>query len=85
VSKILRQLLDKGLVSVSLSQADGRQREYVLTAKGKRIMQTLREERERAIEKIWLPLERSQLENFVTFATTLTERLEEYGSPNKDT
>jgi DNA-binding MarR family transcriptional regulator len=84
VSKTLRQLLGKDLISVSLSKSDGRQRDYVLTAKGKRILQTLREERELAIEKIWLPLDRAQVENFVTFGTTLTERLDEYASMNKD-
>ena len=36
VSKILRQLLAKGLVSVQLGEEDGRQRRYELTAKGKR-------------------------------------------------
>lgn len=56
VSKTLRQLLDKGLVSVGLSKADGRHRAYVLTAKGRRVLETLRVEREVAIEKIWLPL-----------------------------
>jgi len=34
VSRIIRQLLDKQLVSVSVSRTDGRQRRYVLTAKG---------------------------------------------------
>src|SRR5512142_3093459 len=32
VSKALRQLLDKGLVSVGLSKEDGRHRAYLLTA-----------------------------------------------------
>jgi DNA-binding MarR family transcriptional regulator len=84
VSKILRQLLDKGLVSVTLSKADGRQRDYVLTGKGKRILQTLRDERELAIENIWLTLDRNQVKNFITFGTDLTERLEQYGSKHKD-
>jgi DNA-binding MarR family transcriptional regulator len=84
VSKTLRQLLDKGLVSVTLSKADGRQRDYVLTAKGKRILQTLRDERELAIENIWLTLDHSQLKNFITFGTDLTDRLEQYGSKDKD-
>src|SRR5512145_2872283 len=33
VSKTLRQLADKGLIRSSLSKADGRQRDYELTAK----------------------------------------------------
>lgn len=79
VSKTLRQLLDKDLVSVSLSKTDGRQRAYVLTAKGKRVLETLREERELAIEKIWLTLEPAEIQQFVTFGTELSERLEQYG------
>jgi len=79
VSKTLRQLLDKGLVTVTLSKSDGRQRAYVLTAKGKRIMQTLREERAVAIEEIWLKLDLHLVDSFVSFGTQLSERLEQYG------
>jgi DNA-binding MarR family transcriptional regulator len=84
VSKTLRQLKGKGLVSVTLSRSDGRQRAYVLTAKGQRIMQTLREEREVAIEKIWLRLDPHLVKSFVTFGTRLSEHLEEYGNKNRD-
>jgi DNA-binding MarR family transcriptional regulator len=80
VSKTLRQLLDKDLISVTLSKSDGRQRAYVLTAKGKRVMESLRQGRELAIEKIWLTLDRDGLENFAAFAQTLTLRLEQYGT-----
>ena len=38
VSKILRQLQDKELVVVSLSSSDGRQRNYELSAEGKRAL-----------------------------------------------
>ena len=78
VSKTLRQLLDKGFVSVGLSKTDGRQRAYLLTAKGKRVLETLRLEREQAIEKIWLPLDPAQVRTFVAFGTELSERLEQY-------
>ena len=84
VSKTLRQLLDKGLVNVTLSKSDGRQRAYVLTAKGKRVLQSLREERELAIENIWLTLEAGQLKEFVSFGTELAGRLEEYANKNKE-
>jgi DNA-binding MarR family transcriptional regulator len=83
VSKTLRQLLDKGLVSVSLSKTDGRQRAYVLTAKGKRVLDTLRNERTLAIEKIWLALDPAQVQSFVAFGTQLSERLEQYGSTSR--
>ncbi len=83
VSKTLRQLIDKGLVHASLSETDGRQRHYELTAKGDRIMQALRAERERAIATIWNPMGRDQISAFTEFATTLAARLETY--KDKDT
>ena len=78
VSKTIRQLIDKGLVSVSLSKSDGRQRDYLLTAKGKKAMAALRHDRELAVQRIWLPLDRKQLGVFVDFASALTDRLEQY-------
>jgi DNA-binding MarR family transcriptional regulator len=83
VSKTLRQLIDKDLISVTLSKSDGRQRAYVLTAKGERIMEGLRQERELAIEKIWLTLDREDIKNFASFASELTLRLEQYGSTRR--
>ena len=83
VSKTLRQLADKGLVRSSLSKSDGRQRDYELTAKGEKTLQTLRAERERAIATIWRPLDRDGILAFTTFATTLADRLETY--PKKET
>jgi DNA-binding MarR family transcriptional regulator len=85
VSKTLRQLLDKSLVSVALSKTDGRQRDYVLTAKGKRVLDVLREERELAIEEIWLPLEPTQVKSFIAFGNQLCDRLEHYGKNQKET
>jgi len=85
VSRTLRQLLDKELVSVTLSKSDGRQRDYALTAKGKRIMQSLREERALAIEKIWLKFDAHLIKSFVSFGTQVSEHLEQYGSkPQKE-
>jgi DNA-binding MarR family transcriptional regulator len=80
VSKTLRQLLDKGFASVALSKRDGRQRDYVLTAQGKRALSTLRDERELAIEKIWTTLPPTAIETFVAFGNQLSDRLELYGS-----
>ena len=86
VSKTLRQILDKGLVTVALSKDDGRQRDYVLTAKGKRVLATLREERELAIERIWTTLSPAAIEAFVAFGNQLAGRLEHYGgkTPHKE-
>jgi len=84
VSKTLRQLLDKGLVAVGLSKSDGRQRAYLLTAKGKRVLEVLRKERELAIEEIWLTLDADQMRNFVSFGNQLCNRLEHYASNQKE-
>lgn len=85
VSKTLRQLLDKGLLSVALSKADGRQRDYVLTAKGKRLLDGLRREREVAIEEIWTSLPPAEVGSFIAFGEKLSQRMERYGSSTKET
>jgi DNA-binding MarR family transcriptional regulator len=78
VSKILRQLLDKELIVVSLSAEDGRQRRYELSATGKRSMQRLRAERERAIDGVWRQLDAEAVREFTRFGNLLTSRLEAY-------
>lgn len=78
VSKILRQLIDKGLVNVTVSKADGRQRDYALTPKGKRTMLRLRKQRERAVQDVWLDLDAEKLKSFTGFGFDLASRLEEY-------
>ena len=76
VSKIIRQLIDKGLVSVSLSESDARQRRYDLTPQGHKIMSRLRESRQTAIERVWLNLDTGDLAAFNDFADQLANRLE---------
>lgn len=78
VSRIVRQLLDKDLVSVAVSAADGRQRDYELTAKGRRTVDRLRDSRRRAIDAIWMDLDREALASFTRFSGQLIERLEAY-------
>ena len=78
VSKILRQLLNKGLVAVAVDKADGRQRRYALTARGRRTMESLRRRRERAIEAIWMDMDPEALERFTEFSRDLAARLEAY-------
>ena len=80
VSKILRQLLDKGLVVVSVSSSDGRQRDYELSHLGKDTMARLRAHRQKAIDEIWAELPSQELSRFCTFAGQLTERIEQYAS-----
>jgi len=78
VSKILRQVMDKGLVVATIAKGDARQRHYALTAKGKRTMERLREGREAAISEVWLALDGAGLRAFTRFGTELIERLEAY-------
>jgi DNA-binding MarR family transcriptional regulator len=78
VSKTLRQLLDKGLVAAAVSKGDGRQRDYVLTTKGERIMGRLRESRQVAIDDIWAGLDKQELKSFARFSSELADRLERY-------
>jgi DNA-binding MarR family transcriptional regulator len=80
VSKILRQLIEKGVVVASIAEADGRQRRYTLTAKGKRLMDRLRERREEAIRDVWLTLDSAGMRAFTQFGGRLIERLERYAS-----
>ena len=68
VSKTLRQLLDEGLVSVSVCPEDGRQRLYALTARGRRLLERVRRSRARAIESIWSDLDPRDLTRFTRFA-----------------
>jgi len=83
VSRIIRQLLDKGLVSVSVSRRDGRQRDYVLTAKGARTLARVRARRRRAIDVIWMDLDPKALRAFTRFSGELIGRLEAYGATQR--
>ncbi len=78
VSKILRQLLDSGLVSAAIGSADRRNRHYTLTARGNRTLGELRAAREKAIEAIWTGFSRDELAAFSKFAATLSDRIERY-------
>lgn len=78
VSKVLRQLIDKNLISVSVSPADGRQRQYELTSSGKSVMKELRRRRKRAIETLWSAFPPETLDEFTRFGASLAERMEAY-------
>lgn len=79
VSKALRQLKEKGLVTAALGAEDARQRDYELTAKGRRLLDELRAGREAAIEAIWRKLDAGKVEAFADFGEDLASRLEAYG------
>jgi len=80
VSKVIRQLLDQGLVDVAIAEGDGRLRRYRLSAAGRAAMQALRRGRERALERIWSDLDPGELARFSAFASDLAGRLEAYAS-----
>ncbi len=80
VSKILRQLVDKGLVVAAIGKDDARQRTFSLTARGRRVMEKLRESRKEAIRGVWLSMDRDGVRAFTSFAKELIERLERYAS-----
>ena len=84
VSKILRQLLHKDLVSVQLGARDGRQRRYELTAKGKRCIEGLRRERAAAIRAVWSGFDSAGLDAFARFGTRLAQRLTSYAESVKE-
>ena len=63
---------------VSLSSSDGRQRNYELSAEGKRALERLRERRQHAITEVWLEFDAASLGAFTRFGNELIERLERY-------
>lgn len=78
VSRTLRQLLDRELITSEIAADDARQRVYRLTASGRRLLDRLNRNRARAIEAIWDDFSTAELERFTRFATSLGDGLEEY-------
>ncbi len=76
VSKVIRQLLDKGIIRTSVSERDGRQRTYHLTAAGRTALEKLRSARRQAIQKVWRKFDAEQLRHFTDFSRELCRRLE---------
>jgi DNA-binding MarR family transcriptional regulator len=83
VSKVIRQLIDKKLVSVSLCHHDGRHHKYVLTADGKRKLEKLRTLRERAIDAIWMRFDPDTLESFSDLSALVIDHIEKYDRSEK--
>jgi DNA-binding MarR family transcriptional regulator len=83
VSKLTRQLLDRGLVAVSISAGDARQRKYALSAKGRQKMEIVRQDRQRAVERIWSGLDARAVAVFARFAGNLAERMEVHEAAEK--
>ena len=83
VSKTLRQLGEKGMLQVAISESDARKRDYRLSARGRRALERLRRSRRKAIEVIWGDLGRRELERFALFSEELARRLEAYLSESR--
>lgn len=75
VSKILRQLTDKGLVEAHVSSTDARVRQYRLTAPGKKRLAEVRAQRQRALDEVWMRLSGEELEQFLSAGRAVTQRL----------
>ncbi len=78
VSRLIRQLIEKKLITVSLSNVDGRQRRYQLTARGQKTIDALRTTRRHAIDAVWMDLDPRALAAFTAFSGELIARLENY-------
>lgn len=76
VSKLVRGLLERGLVRTAIAEGDRRQRTYELTAAGRRTLDRVRTTRQRAIDAIWSDLPVADLQRFARFGETLAGRLE---------
>ena len=78
VSKILRQLQDKGFIVAGVSPTNGRERQYELTAEGRQAMKRLREHREAAVREVWRGFAPKELRAFTEFSAELCERMQHY-------
>ncbi len=78
VSKILRQLLEKGIIETGLKADDARKREYTLTERGMKAMKALHSLREKAIDRIWMAFDDESLSSFSDFGGRLIESIESY-------
>lgn len=78
VSRGLRSLLDRELITTTIAAGDGRQRVYRLTRAGRSALQNLRRGRERAIAAVWNDLDAAALRRFSGFADELAGHLERY-------
>jgi DNA-binding MarR family transcriptional regulator len=83
VSRTLRQLLERRLVTVEIAETDARQRVYRLTREGRRVLARLRVSRERAIAASWARLSGAELERFIDFAESLCGALESYAADRR--
>jgi DNA-binding MarR family transcriptional regulator len=84
VSKILRQLTEKGIIVAHISEVDGRQRDYEVTPLGQKLLTSVRKERERAIAEVWLSLNREELADFHSIGDALATKLQTWTEANRE-
>ncbi len=84
VSRVLRQLLERELIVVSIGTQDARRRRYDLTAAGTRTLEALREAREEALDAVWRDFGADELQRFAAFGGELADRLEAYAAAAED-
>ncbi len=75
VSKILRQLLEKDMVSFVGGEMDGRTKKYSLTNEGRLCLKSLNKIRLKAVEEVWMTLEPDLLEASISFNEQLIRNL----------
>lgn len=78
VSRVLRQLQDAGWVRAGIGARDARQRDYRLTASGRRLVERLRARRREALDAVWGDMPAADLARFGAFSEALAERLHAY-------
>jgi DNA-binding MarR family transcriptional regulator len=78
VSKLVRGLLERDLIRATIGTGDRRQRNYVLTAAGRRLLDKVRLTRQTAIDEVWADLPATELRRFTQFGEKLGDRLESY-------
>jgi DNA-binding MarR family transcriptional regulator len=80
VSKVLRQLFDRGLIEVGVAEHDRRQRRYQLTPRGRRVIARLDASRARAVRAVWTGFDAAELRRFGELSGKLAVRLEAYAA-----
>lgn len=78
VSKLVRGLLDRDLIRTSIATEDRRQRNYVTTAAGRKLLDGVRLTRQAAIDAVWADLPAAELRRFAKFGQRLGDKLEDY-------
>ncbi len=78
ISRTLKQLQGQSLIKVSIATHDARQRDYTLTASGRRVVVRMRAGRQRALDAVWSDLDEADIERFGRFGAALADRLEAY-------